>query len=679
MNLQWTRRTCRVLLPTFQKKPMTKLSRQSAYLHINSLLTPSNCKPLRILFTGLLLIITLVSVGQTTYDFSVAPALSNQGNYYTIQALVTIDGVSYKLTHLGNGSFSYLTSGGSSNSACLKKDGSGGDFLKIERADGAAFQFYGMWLNTSSMYNPPFYQPPYYNIKYYDENNAEIVAETFTSNVQNETITVSKNLKVKYVNVTFNAILFFKLDNLVTGPAAASAPTITTTSVSQFSSTTAVEGGNVTADGGAAVTERGVVYNTTGSPTTADNKIVIGSGTGSYSKNITGLSSNTMYYVKSYATNSAGTTYGTQASFTTAADFVLSQIHYFNSSWVSTTGQATPYTKYVEGWNITATGTGTGLVAVSRITGVTGVATAAEGTASARASSSTSAEDLVSMKVTASDNSMFDLQSFKFKYLTKIANTSFGTIIVTGYRNSVAVPGAVASLTGIGQATASSYAYSTFDLTGNANFNSIDEFVITASNSSNAARLSAIDIDVLNVQPPVALPLTLTGFTGKLKNNHSVLSWNTSLETNTSHFDIEHSADGVLYNNVGSVKAAGNSQLNRAYTFTHESLAAGNNYYRLKMVDANGRSTYSPIVNIEWVSSKAGFSVYPNPVSGDHCFIMMSPGTTLPLSYRLVNVAGKIVQTGVISINKQKLELSQLTKGNYYLVLSNGQSQKIVF
>lgn len=629
--------------------------------------------------TILLLMICLGSTAQTTYNFSTPATLSNLGGFYTMQALVTIDGVSYKLTHLGNGNFSNLSNGGSGNSACLKKDGSGGDFLKIERADGAAFQFYGMWLSSASMYSPPYYQPPYYDIKYYDPNNTEITAETYISNTQNETITVTKNLKVNYVYVTYNAILTFKLDDLIVGPAAASAPTVTTSSINQFSNSTALVAGNVTNDGGAAVTERGIVYNTAGTPTISDNKIAIGSGTGSFSQTITGLSSNTMYYIRSYATNSAGTSYGSQVSFSTAADFVLPQVHYFNSSWASTSSQPTPFTKYVEGWNITGTSTGSGLVSVSRITAATGAAAVAEGAASARISSGTSTEALASVSIKANDNSAFNLKSFKFKYLTKTAGTYFNTITLTGYRNGTAVPGAVASLTGIAQATSTSYAYSTFDVSTNNAFGGIDQFVITASNSPNAAKWSAIDLDVLDVQSFNTLPVLLGSFTGRQTGNAVILKWLTAQELETSIFEIERSANGAGYTRIGEVKAAGESQSNKNYTFTDNGAFAGNNYYRLKMVNQNGSFTYSNIVSIKMTGSDPGFTVYPNPLNDDKCFISVAGGTKLPLSYRIVNTDGKSVQKGTLTSAKQQLSMAGLAKGNYVILLGNGESKKIVF
>ena len=100
-------------------------------------------------------------------------------------------------------------------------------------------------------------------------------------------------------------------------------PTVKTTAASSVTETSAVTGGNVTSDGNASVTERGVVYATTQNPTTANTKVASGSGTGSYTCNLSGLQPNTTYYVRAYATNSKGTAYGTQVTFTTSKSISL--------------------------------------------------------------------------------------------------------------------------------------------------------------------------------------------------------------------------------------------------------------------------------------------------------------------------------------------------------------------
>lgn len=101
-------------------------------------------------------------------------------------------------------------------------------------------------------------------------------------------------------------------------PAAALA-TVTTQAVSSIAQTTATGNGNVTADGGATVSERGVCWSTSTGPTTANSKANSGTGTGAYTVSMTGLSANTLYYAKAYAINSVGTSYGSEVTFTTLA------------------------------------------------------------------------------------------------------------------------------------------------------------------------------------------------------------------------------------------------------------------------------------------------------------------------------------------------------------------------
>ena len=95
-------------------------------------------------------------------------------------------------------------------------------------------------------------------------------------------------------------------------------PALTTTAISSITSTTASSGGNILSDGGAAITTSGVCWGITSGPTISGNKTTDGTGTGSFTSSMTGLSLGVTYYVRAYATNSAGTTYGNEVSFTTA-------------------------------------------------------------------------------------------------------------------------------------------------------------------------------------------------------------------------------------------------------------------------------------------------------------------------------------------------------------------------
>ena len=94
-------------------------------------------------------------------------------------------------------------------------------------------------------------------------------------------------------------------------------PIVTTNGVTSVTENSAVCGGNVTSDGNATVTARGVCWSTSQNPTTNDNTTYNGSDTGSFTSNISGLTAGTTYYVRAYAVNSQGTAYGMQKTFTT--------------------------------------------------------------------------------------------------------------------------------------------------------------------------------------------------------------------------------------------------------------------------------------------------------------------------------------------------------------------------
>lgn len=95
-------------------------------------------------------------------------------------------------------------------------------------------------------------------------------------------------------------------------------PTVNTSEVTTSASTTATVGGTVTSDGGAYINERGIFWSATQNPESHGSKVEIGNGTGSFSISISDLIPNTTYFVKAYAINSKGTSFGNQVDFTTA-------------------------------------------------------------------------------------------------------------------------------------------------------------------------------------------------------------------------------------------------------------------------------------------------------------------------------------------------------------------------
>ncbi|BCS55103.1 DUF4347 domain-containing protein [Geobacter sp. SVR] len=144
--------------------------------------------------------------------------------------------------------------------------------------------------------------------------------------------------------------------------AVAAAPTVTTQAVSSIAATTATANGNITSLGSPNPTQYGVVWNTSTGPTTANSKTTQGAiaATGAFTSSMTGLSPNTTYYVRAYATNTAGTSYGTEVSFTTsgAAPTITSATYdaSTNALTVTATGMTTSDT--INTTKLTLTGEG---------------------------------------------------------------------------------------------------------------------------------------------------------------------------------------------------------------------------------------------------------------------------------------------------------------------------------
>ena len=98
-----------------------------------------------------------------------------------------------------------------------------------------------------------------------------------------------------------------------------SLPVITTSQIDSITIYSAISGGSVLNEGSSIVTQKGVVWSTDSNPTISDNLTIDGSGLGSFNSKLSGLLSSTTYYVRAYATNSTGTAYGDELSFTTSA------------------------------------------------------------------------------------------------------------------------------------------------------------------------------------------------------------------------------------------------------------------------------------------------------------------------------------------------------------------------
>jgi hypothetical protein len=184
-----------------------------------------------------------------------------------------------------------------------------------------------------------------------------------------------------------------------------------------------------------------------------------------------------------------------------------------------------------------------------------------------------------------------------------------------------------------------------------------------------------------------ALPLKLLSFQGRRNPNNISLSWSTSNEVNVREFIIERSFNNTDFSAIGT-RPAGNSALHSSYSYfdiDNVAVKATNKlYYRLKMVDIDGKISYSTVSVISPASSANDISVYPNPVSANTVIeyrvaqagkvvvsVLDITGKQIAVLHDGIRVAG-VYKTG---INNSGFSTKTLTNGTYFLRLqTNGKT-----
>ena len=175
-----------------------------------------------------------------------------------------------------------------------------------------------------------------------------------------------------------------------------------------------------------------------------------------------------------------------------------------------------------------------------------------------------------------------------------------------------------------------------------------------------------------------ALPVSLTTFDAQQKNGDVLLQWTTSSEQNTSYFEIEHSKDGVVFSKIGNVRAAGNSTFTKDYVFNDRNAANGDHFYRLKIVDSDGKFTYSLIAKVT-VSGRSTLQLFPNPAK-DVLNIKVNGGNGNGM-VQIFDLSGKKVKEQRMNINGNsvfKIDISQLPKGVFNLKFTNQKNTEQV-
>lgn len=188
---------------------------------------------------------------------------------------------------------------------------------------------------------------------------------------------------------------------------------------------------------------------------------------------------------------------------------------------------------------------------------------------------------------------------------------------------------------------------------------------------------------VWNFKTANPLPVTLSTFTAVKDQEKVKLNWETQTEINSSHFELERSADGVKFDKLGTIAAKGLGSPISKYDFDDVLPLSGNNFYRLKQIDQNGSFKYSDIIRVYFAGNAAGsFQVFPNPAEGNNLKLIFKQPVSGNIMVSIYDALGKLSYIKTQTLNSNSLSFSHnLSPGVYIIkILSDNinESNKVI-
>ncbi|MCF8296097.1 MAG: choice-of-anchor D domain-containing protein [Saprospiraceae bacterium] len=521
----------------------------------------------------------------------------------------------------------------------------------------------------------------------------------------------------------------------IQGTGTASVPTVTTSSITSITSSTASGGGNVTSNGGASVTARGVCWNTSTDPTTSNSYTTNGAGTGSFASSLTSLVDETHYYVRAYASNSAGDGYGSNVEFWTLSTEPSTQASSVTTtatsgstidlSWNGATGAYGYIILQKEGSSApTATGVVDGII-YSSFTGLpTGTTVAAEVTGTTRQITGLSASTQYSFAIipyaigadpatynyktdgtlaTKTESTVADApttQASGIKWGTTgpnqmeiswIAGNGSGQILLMKASGAASNPINGTTYTGsttFGSGTqigAGTYViYQGSGAKGRVFVDNLTAGIIyhfkvleyAGSGSQTSYNIDEIANFGVGNSEATALPIELISFTAQIQENGEVmLNWTTASETNNDFFTIEKSYDLNSWDNFSNIKGAGNSSTENNYSLIDNNPYDGLSYYRLKQTDFDGVFSYSDIIFVDKEKNEKSI-VFEQPYkSGSSLQTILYNQSGKTLNVEIINLLGQAIYREEIKpqsdIHIITLNVDKFDKGIYLLKITN--------
>lgn len=167
------------------------------------------------------------------------------------------------------------------------------------------------------------------------------------------------------------------------------------------------------------------------------------------------------------------------------------------------------------------------------------------------------------------------------------------------------------------------------------------------------------------------LPVTWNDVSVRKQINSNTILWSTLTEQQTKNFIVQHSTDGRIFETIGTVTAAGNSNTLRSYSFDHLYPKTGKHYYRIEQVDLDNKSTFSKVVSIQnTIAGSKGIVVNSMVQNGQLQLLLPANGEV-----QIYTTEGRRMYSGKVIAGENKINVSSLPRGSY-IVMAAGISDK---
>jgi uncharacterized membrane protein len=195
--------------------------------------------------------------------------------------------------------------------------------------------------------------------------------------------------------------------------------------------------------------------------------------------------------------------------------------------------------------------------------------------------------------------------------------------------------------------------------------------VLVNTTDANGGITQALATFTIGAYP---LPVVLTDFSAQaVQNRDALLSWHTASEKNNDHFDVERSFDGTAFAKVGQLAGHGTTSAASTYAFTDAGVAAkasGPVYYRLRQVDLDGTSAFSPVRSVRFTAAAApvALGLYPNPAQASTQLDLSQLPATGAFQVLVLDASGRTVLSRTLAGGlPQPLDVQNLASGTYHV------------